>query len=204
MRLSTHGRIAGVGSVLERIASLGSRPRFEEAALPHLDAAYNLARWLTRSDADASDVVQEACLRALTYFDGYRGHNGKAWLLTIVRNTFYLWIERNRAAVHVAFSPEVESEIDTAAIDLGTAPPDPEAMLLKQGDACLMDELIAEVPHPFREMLVLRELEDMSYREIGDVLGVPLGTVMSRLARARGLLKEAWARRNKGGEKDGV
>jgi RNA polymerase sigma-70 factor, ECF subfamily len=181
----------GVGLVMG-----AARPRFEDVALPHLDAAYNLARWLTRSDADASDVVQEACLRALTYFEGYRGENGKAWLLTIVRNTCYRWMERNRPAVVVSLSPEIEGEVDDAASLHGTAPPDPEAMLLQQRDARLLNELMAELPHLFREVLVLRELEDMSYREISDVLGVPLGTVMSRLARARGLLKDAWAQRS--------
>jgi RNA polymerase sigma-70 factor (ECF subfamily) len=181
----------GVGLVMGE-----ARPRFEDVALPHLDAAYNLARWLTRSDADASDVVQEACLRALTYFEGYRGENGKAWLLTIVRNTCYRWMERNRPAVVVSLSPEIEGEVDDAATLRGAAPPDPEAMLLQQRDARLLNDLMAELPHLFREVLVLRELEDMSYREISDVLGVPLGTVMSRLARARGLLKEAWERRS--------
>ena len=181
-----------------RLASL------KHLLLPHLDAAYNLARWLTRSDADASDVVQEAYMRALTYFDGYRGENGKAWLLTIVRNTCYLWIQRNRPAAAVAFSPDVESEIDSAAIELGTATPDPEAVLLQESAGRLLNELIAKLPHPFREVLVLRELEDMSYREISEVLGLPLGTVMSRLARARGLLKQTWAQQNTPGEEHGV
>ena len=194
---------------MERIASLGSasqksHPSFEEVALPHLDAAYNLARWLTRSDTDAFDVVQEACVRALTYFEGYRGENGKAWLLTIVRNTCYLWMERNRPAAAVAFSPDVESEVENTAIELGTAIPDPETLLRQDNASRLLDELIAELPPPFREVLVLRELEDMSYREISAVLGVPMGTVMSRLARARGLLKDAWARWNTSGETHAV
>lgn len=189
----------GIGLATESV-----RARFEDVALPHLDAAYNLARWLTRSDADASDVVQEACLRALTYFDGYRGENGKAWLLTIVRNTCYRWMERNRAKGVVSLSPEVESEIDVAASTSGTAPPDPETMLLKQRDQRILNELMEELPHVFREVLILRELEDMSYRDISDVLGVPIGTVMSRLARARGLLKDAWARRSAKGDDDGA
>ena len=180
------------------------RPRFEDVALPHLDAAYNLARWLTRSDADASDVVQEACLRALTYFDSYRGENGKAWLLTIVRNTCYRWIERNRPSTVVTFSPEIASEVEAAASLAGTAAPDPEAILGQKRDARLLNELMAELPHLFREVLVLRELEDLSYRDISEVLGVPLGTVMSRLAQARALLKEAWPGRSSRGEIDGV
>jgi RNA polymerase sigma-70 factor (ECF subfamily) len=186
------------------LATDAARARFEDVALPHLDAAYNLARWLTRSDADASDVVQEACLRALTYFDGYRGENGKAWLLTIVRNTCYRWMERNRPSIVISLSPELEGKIDVAASVGGTAPPDPEAMLLRQRDQRLLNELIAELPHAFREVLVLRELEDLSYRDISDVLGVPIGTVMSRLARARGLLKDSWARRSTRGESDGA
>jgi len=182
-----------------------ARQRFDDVALPHLDAAYNLARWLTRNDADAADVVQEAVLRALTYFDGYRGENGKAWLLTIVRNTCFRWLERNRPAVVVPFSREVESEVDRATASAGSEPPpDPQALLLRERDAKLLDELIGALPPLFREVLVLRELEDLSYREIADVLGIPMGTVMSRLARARGLLKEAWSRRSDRDGRHGV
>lgn len=172
--------------------------RFEEVALPHLDAAYNLARWLTRNDADAADVVQEACLRALTYFDGYRGDNARAWLLMIVRNTCFRWLERNRPATVVPFTREVEAALDEARPAAeGERLPDPEALLLRGRDAALLNDLIGELPPLFREMLVLREVEELSYREIADTVGVPIGTVMSRLARARGLLKEAWLRRNK-------
>jgi len=195
--------------VVEKVASLdpvseGLRPSFAEVALPHLDAAYNLAHWLTRNDIDAADVVQEACLRALTYFDGYRGENGRAWLLTIVRNTCHLWIQRNRPATDVEFSSDVENEVENAAIECGKPTPVPEAVLLQEGASRLLNELIAALPHPFREVLVLRELEDMSYREISDVLGMPTGTIMSRLARARGLLKDAWARRNRSGANHGM
>jgi len=181
------------------------RQRFDEVALPHLDAAYNLARWLTRNDVDAADVVQEAYLRALTYFDGYRGENGKAWLLTIVRNTCFRWLERNRPAVVVSFSRDVESEVENALASAGSeAPPDPEMLLVQRRDAALLNELIGELPPLFREVLVLRELEELSYREIADVLNVPVGTVMSRLARARSLLKEAWNRRSKGSASHGM
>jgi RNA polymerase sigma-70 factor, ECF subfamily len=171
------------------------RRRFEEIALPHLDAAYNLARWLTRNDADAADVVQEAFMRALTYFDGFRGDNARAWLLMIVRNTCYRWLERNRPAVVVPLHGEVEAEAEAAAEGDGRSVPDPEMLVVQRRDAALLDDLIAELPPPFREALVLRELEELSYKEIGDVLDVPIGTVMSRLARARGLLKAAWHRR---------
>lgn len=187
------------------LAAETTRQRFDEVALPHLDAAYNLARWLTRNDADASDVVQEALVRALTYFNGYRGENGKAWLLTIVRNTCFRWLERNRPAVVVPFSRDIESDVERAVASAGSeAPPDPETLLLRGRDAALLDDLIGELPPLFREALVLRELEDMSYREMADVLDVPIGTVMSRLARARGLLRDAWSRRSERGASHGV
>ena len=172
-----------------------TRQRFEEVALPHLDAAYNLARWLTRNDADAADVVQEAFLRALTYFEGYRGENPRAWLLMIVRNTCYRWLERNRPAKVTPISPENEAAVESAA-GLGGEPGlDPEALVGRKRDAALLNELIEQLPPLFREVLILREVEDLAYRDISEVLGVPIGTVMSRLARARGLLKEAWYRR---------
>ena len=179
--------------------------RFEAVALPHLDAAYNLARWLTRNDADAADVVQEAFLRALTYFDGYRDENPRAWLLTIVRNTCYRWLERNRTATVVPLSREVEERMEAATADLQGEPvPDPEALAAKHRDTEMLNELIAELPPTFREALVLRELEDLSYQAIADVLSVPIGTVMSRLARARGLLRDAWRRRTLRGASHGM
>jgi RNA polymerase sigma-70 factor, ECF subfamily len=165
--------------------------------MPHLDAAYNLARWLTRNDTDAADVLQDAVLRALTYFDSYRGENARAWLLTIVRNTCFRWLERNRPAAVIPLSGEVEAEAEAEAAKPGAeAPPDPESILLHRREAAMLNEIVAELPPLFREVLILREMEDLSYREISDILGVPLGTVMSRLARARGLLREAWSRRN--------
>jgi RNA polymerase sigma-70 factor (ECF subfamily) len=171
-----------------------TRQRFDDVALPHLDAAYNLARWLTRNDADAADVVQEAFLRALTYFEGYRGENPRAWLLMIVRNTCYRWLERNRSAKITPISPENEAAVESAA-GLGGEPVlDPEALVGRQRDAALLNELIEQLPPLFREVLILREVEDLAYRDISEVLGVPIGTVMSRLARARGLLKDAWYR----------
>jgi RNA polymerase sigma-70 factor, ECF subfamily len=171
-----------------------TRHRFDDVALPHLDAAFNLARWLTRNDADAADVVQEAFLRALTYFEGYRGENPRAWLLMIVRNTCYRWLERNRSAKITPISPENEAAVESAA-GLGGEPVlDPEALVGRQRDSALLNELIEQLPPLFREVLILREVEDLAYRDISEVLGVPIGTVMSRLARARGLLKDAWYR----------
>ena len=172
------------------------RQRFEEVALPHLDAAYNLARWLTRNEADAADVVQEAFLRALTYFEGYRGENPRAWLLMIVRNTCYRWLERNRSAKITPISLENEAAVERAA-GLGGEPAlDPEALVGRQRDATLLNALIEQLPPLFREVLILREVDELSYLDFSEVLAVPIGTVMSRLARARGLLKEAWYRRD--------
>ncbi len=176
--------------------------RFAAVALPHLDAAYNLARWLTRNDADAADVVQESYLRALAYFDSYRGENSRAWLLTIVRNTCYRWLERNRPSAITTLHNESEAEA-AAAADRGDAVPTPESLAASQSDAALLNTLIAELPLPLREILVLREVEELPYRDIADALSVPIGTIMSRLARARYALKQAWRRRAARGPSDG-
>lgn len=152
--------------------------RFAQAALPHLDAAYNLARWLTRNDADAEDVVQEACVRALRYLDGFHGGDGRAWLLAIVRNTCFTWFERNRPA-------ELAGEPDD---DVPFAGPGPEDAALESADRAALDAAIVALPLVFREVLVLRELEELSYKEIAGIVGAPIGTVMSRLSRARALL----------------
>ncbi len=159
--------------------------------LPHLDAAYNLARWLTGSGADAEDAVQDACLRALTFFDGFRGEEGRAWLLTIVRNTCYDWLWKNRRATLLAVAQE---ELE-AAPDLG---PSPEAEQLRKADGRMLQDGLAALPAEYREALVLRELEGMSYREIAQVTGAPIGTVMSRLARGRKRL-EAMLKEKAGG-----
>ena len=154
--------------------------RFETAVLPHLDAAYNLARYVTRNDHDAQDVVQDACVRALKYFDGFRGEEGtsaRAWLLAIVRNTAYTWRRRHGAD---ALGTEFD---ETKHSDAG-AEGDPEA---KETLGRALDRLAPE----FREVIVLRELEGLSYKEISEVAGVPVGTVMSRLSRARARLQDA-------------
>ncbi|HEX6719792.1 MAG TPA: sigma-70 family RNA polymerase sigma factor [Pyrinomonadaceae bacterium] len=151
---------------------------FEEAALPHLDAAYNLARWLTRNEDDAQDVVQEAYLRALRFFDGFRGSDARAWLLTIVRNTCYTWLKRKRSA-------EIACDFDEAEYARESAEPDPETLQIIKAQTQLVAEAIERLPDEFREVVVLRELEELSYKEIAAVTGVPIGTVMSRLARAR-------------------
>jgi RNA polymerase sigma-70 factor (ECF subfamily) len=149
-----------------------------ELLLSHLDSAYNLARWLVRNVDDAEDVVQEAYLRAFQYSGGFRGGDARAWLLTIVRNTAYGWFQKTRAYRTVA---QFDEEIHTSG--LGTS--NPEELLLQNADARLVEQALSELPIRFREVLVLRELEDLSYKEIADVMGVPMGTVMSTLSRAR-------------------
>jgi len=161
--------------------------RFETALLPHLDAAYDLARWLTRDDRDADDVVQEAYLRALRFIDGLRGDDGRAWLLTIVRRTCYTWLARQRDARQTALVA-VDDQPDDAS-------PNPEALLIQRADRTLVRSAIQALPLEFREVLVLRELENLSYKEIAAVVEVPLGTVMSRLARARERLHHDLVRR---------
>jgi RNA polymerase sigma-70 factor (ECF subfamily) len=158
--------------------------RFDQAILPHLDAAYNLARWLTRNEHDAEDVVQEASLRAYQFFGRFHGGDGRAWLLAIVRNTCYTWLDRNRARLPItSFDEEKHSGAATAA--------PPEAPLQQQEDRELLGQALAELPPEFREVIVLRELEGLSYKEIAAVTGSPIGTVMSRLARARERLEQS-------------
>ncbi len=160
------------------------RERFERLVLPHLDAAHNLARYLVRNADDAEDVVQEAVLRALTYFDGFRGGDARAWLLTIVRRTCYTQLERRQA---LAQAVEFDEELHVAP----AAAADPDAALAERAAADALWRALGGMPLEFREILVLRELEGLSYREIGEVIGVPVGTVMSRLSRARDQLRHA-------------
>jgi RNA polymerase sigma-70 factor (ECF subfamily) len=162
------------------------RARFERAILPHLDAAYNLARWLTRNDHDAEDVVQEACLRAHQFFGGFHGADGRAWLLTVVRNTCYTWLDRNRPrTLATTFDEDKHSTADP-----GLSPP----RLAEQGEYReLLRQALERLPPEYREVIVLRELEGLSYKDIAGIAGIPLGTVMSRLARARERLQQALA-----------
>ena len=155
--------------------------RFEQTVLSHLDAAYNLARWLTQDDHDAEDVVQEACLRAFRFFDGFRGGDSRAWLLTIVRHTCYTWLKKNRGHELVSFDEELDNVESEASA---------EELLLASVDQQSLRKALAELPVEFREVIVLRELEELSYKEIAHIAGVPLGTVMSRLARARKRLEQ--------------
>jgi RNA polymerase sigma-70 factor (ECF subfamily) len=159
-------------------------PNFDQAVMPHLDAAYNLARWLTRNEHDAQDVVQEACLRAFQFFDGFRGGDARAWLMKIVRNTCYTWLRANRPLQ------------EATEFDENLFPPDahafnPEEVVLQNDRGTLLRKALEKLPRNSREVLILRELEGMSYREIADITGMPAGTVMSSLSRARGRLREA-------------
>lgn len=172
--------------------------RFEEIVLPHLHTAYNLARWLSRSDQDAQDIVQESYLRAFRYFDGCQGEDARAWLLAIVRNTTYTWLQQNRALVkHTPFDEAVHGANEEGSITM----PDPvdnspEAMVTRNDDKKRVNTALAQLPLEFREVLVLRELESLSYKEIAIVAEIPIGTVMSRLARGRKLLLECLERMN--------
>ena len=144
--------------------------------MPHLDAAYNLARWLTRNTTDAEDVVQEAFLRAFKFFNGFHGTNGRAWTLQIVRNTYYSWLQKNKKGEEVT---EFDEEIHGRAASCS-----PETILMERVDRQQLKQMLGELPVEFREIIVLRELEGMSYKEIANIADLPLGTVMSRLARA--------------------
>lgn len=160
--------------------------RFEELVLPHLDAAYNLARWLTRNDQDAEDAVQESYLRAFKFFDGFRGDRGRAWLLGIVRNACYSRFRQNQAhRRNTPFDEEAHSLDDQGA---AASSNNPESILSRRDDMRTLNEALEKLPVEFREMIVLKDLEDLSYKEIADIAAIPIGTVMSRLARGRKLL----------------
>ena len=172
----------------EKISSQPHDRRFGELALPHLDSAYNLARWLLRDDHDAEDVVQEAFLRAFRAFGGFRGANARPWLLAIVRNSCYTWLAlHRRAEIEVPYDDDIhggDDQVDGAR----TRADNPETILARQDDARLVDMALQRLPVGYREVLVLRDIEDMSYKEIAAVAALPIGTVMSRIARGRKLL----------------
>ena len=168
----------------------GKLARFDQAVVPHLDTAYNLARWLMGSEQDAEDMVQEACLRAFKFFHTFQGEDGRAWLLAIVRNTCYTWLRKSRAReLDTAFEEQIHSvEADAAS---------PEALLLQKAGRELLQQLLEQLPTEFREVLILRELEGMSYKQISTIADLPIGTVMSRLARARKRLEQQLAMKMK-------
>ena len=162
--------------------------QFERLVLPHLDAAYNLARWLAGNEHDAEDIAQEACVRAFRFVGGCRSTDGRAWLLTIVRNTAYSWLKKNRSQPLLSLDDDEFPEIEDQS---GAASP------FHSADMEALRAALESLPLEFREALVLRELEGLSYKEIADVADVPLGTVMSRLARARRQLQGALCRKEK-------
>ncbi|HEY6122329.1 MAG TPA: sigma-70 family RNA polymerase sigma factor [Pyrinomonadaceae bacterium] len=159
-------------------------PNFEEATLPHLGAAYNLARWLTKDKTDAEDVVQEAYLRAFTHFGSFHGGDSKPWMLAIVRNTCFTWMQRNR-------QPESTISLDDELYEVESKDLNPEALLLQSEDTQMVRQALEKLPIEFREVIVLRELEGLSYKQIAEMAEIPVGTVMSRLARARRRLQKS-------------
>jgi RNA polymerase sigma-70 factor (ECF subfamily) len=169
--------------------------RFEQNVVAHLDAAYNLARWLARDEHEAEDVVQEACLRAFKFIGTFHGGSARAWLLTIVRNTFYSQLKRNRAqALNVAFVENSDSPGDDDDVPPGwdvSVSEDVSRGLEREDAKRIVQQALARLPAEFREIIILRELEDLSYKEIAVIAQIPIGTVMSRLSRARRLLVDA-------------
>jgi RNA polymerase sigma-70 factor (ECF subfamily) len=161
------------------------RGRFERVALPHLDAAYNLARWLTRDEHGAEDVVQEAFYRAARFFAGFRGSDGRTWLLAVVRRASYDWLQKQRR--WTASAPFDEDAHSPSKGD------DPEVLAIRKADVDLLRRVVEDLPTEYREVIVLRELEGLSYQQIATVTEVPLGTVMSRLSRARKQLQKRLA-----------
>lgn len=168
--------------------------RFEAVALPHIDSAFNLARWLARNDQDAEDIVQEAYLRAFKFFDGFHGDDGRPWLLSIVRNTFYSWYQQRKTQGQ---SVEYDEQLHGVAPSGSGSPQpdeaDPQQLLMREDSRRQLNRALQTLPAEFREVLVLRELEDLSYKQIAAIAGIPMGTVMSRLARARTQLAQILA-----------
>ena len=162
--------------------------RFEEIALPHLGAAYNRARWLVHNQHDAEDLVQEAYLRAFKSFSGYYGGDSRSWLLTIVRNTCYTWLQKNRV---LRLADPIEDKLDEVGLDFA----DPEMLLLQSANSEMVRHALQELSVEFREVVVMREMEGLSYKEIANIVDVPIGTVMSRLARGRKRLQALLANR---------
>jgi RNA polymerase sigma-70 factor (ECF subfamily) len=211
LAMSAAGPAAFSGGVAPPEPNVRARPApsptgstaFHETVLPHLDAAYNLARFLTRDADAADDIVQDAFLRAFRAFDGFRGGDARAWLLTIVRNCVRNWAgERNRARAFcepLGTAPQTESAADAEARESEVWDPDqdtPESTLLRDSEASLIRRLIEALPEAFREVLILREFDGLSYKQIADITATPIGTVMSRLARARQMLGDAWRGRS--------
>lgn len=169
-----------------------NRDEFEKTVLPHFDAAYNLARWLTRNVADAEDVVQESYLRAFRFFGGFKGGDGRSWMLRIVRNTCYSWLEKNR-------SPQLVYELSEELCDETRS--GPEIEMVENAERHRLRQKIENLPSSFREVIVLRDIEGLSYKEIASVTELPVGTVMSRLARGRERLQKQMVVHEAGGKR---
>lgn len=168
--------------------------RFQAMVLPHLDSAFNLARWLARNNQDAEEIVQEAYLRAYRFFDGFHGEDGRAWVLGIVRNTFYTWYRQNKSGTqNTQFEDEVHSAMNSDHGAATSAADNPEYMLIQKDCQRQMQQALEALPVEFREVMVLRELEELSYKQIAGITGIPIGTVMSRLGRGRKQLAEILA-----------
>jgi RNA polymerase sigma-70 factor (ECF subfamily) len=202
--VATPGTVAEVAAVATTAGSCEAADRdrrFRELALPHLDAAYNFARYLARDAAAAEDIVQDAFLRALRGFDGFRGGDPQAWILRIVRNRFSDWARERRLDPTVPLPDDLDDPDGHAGPELwDPEQASPEQALADADQAAAVQALVARLPAPFREVLVLREMEDLSYQQISEVIGTPLGTVMSRLARARRMFGAAWRRSAAGDE----
>jgi RNA polymerase sigma-70 factor (ECF subfamily) len=173
------------------VKSFGINPEsklrlFEEVILPHLNAAYNLARWLTRNEDDAQDVVQEAYLRAFRFFDGYHGGDGRSWVLEIVRNTCFTWLRREKRNLTTAVFDEAAHTLRVSSVHR----PNQEEALIEDAKRTILRDCIEGLPDEFREVIVMRELEEMSYRQIAEATRLAAGTVMSRLSRARKRLED--------------
>ena len=167
------------------MSELSCSRNFERDALPHLNSAYNLARWLTRNDQDAEDIVQEAYLRAFRFYRSFRGSDARPWLLKIVRNVYYTWSRQNAVKQSIDFDQNLAGR--DSCFD------NPEELLIRNANSVLLRTALEVLPNPWREMLILRELQGMSYKEISTIVGAPVGTVMSRLSRARARLSQSVA-----------
>jgi RNA polymerase sigma-70 factor (ECF subfamily) len=173
---------------------MAQRDDFERLALPHLNAAFNLAFWLVRSRPDAEDVVQEAYMRAYRGFHGFAGPDIRPWLLAIVRNAAYRWLSNRRRSANVISLDEALDRREEGLAEVASEAPNAEAELIREVDRAIVRNALAELPPVFREVLMLREIEGLAYREIADITGSPIGTVMSRLARGRGELRKVLSR----------
>jgi RNA polymerase sigma factor (sigma-70 family) len=171
------------------MADSTKKKRFQAIVLPHLNSAFNLACWLTRSPQDAEDVVQEAYLRAFKFFDNFHGEDSRAWLLTIVRNTFYTWYQDNqKQRQETSFDEELHNSDASEDVGMTHADNNPETLLMQKDSERQLQQALDALPLEFREVMVMRELEDLSYKQIAGIVGIPIGTVMSRLGRGRRLL----------------